>query len=102
MLTAEQFKNARLLLAVTQVELAGMLGVNSRCIIRIETGKRTCRKSMALAVRFLLVEAGLYVHFRMLFMRKDKKIEAVKLNRAERKRYKERAIVDALGFKYDK
>jgi transcriptional regulator with XRE-family HTH domain len=107
MLTADQFKNARLLLGLTQEEFAEALGFKCWIISRIENKKSICSKTLALAVRFLLCEAGVYAHFRMLFMRRyprrdSKRIEAARMSKAERERRKERAIVDALAFKYDR
>ena len=101
-LSPAQLKNARLLLRMSQSELGHALGRGLSAVNMQEKTRGACTKCTELAIKFLLVEAGLYSHFRMLYLnKKDLKIEpAYKVVR--RKTPKNRLITDALAFKYDR
>jgi DNA-binding XRE family transcriptional regulator len=102
MLTKYQLKNARLLLCLRQKDLARILGRAEKTIGFWENGKCECRKDSELAIKFLLTQAGLFAHFRIVYMRKKKLNDVVIPGRAGRKKARSMLMTDALGFKYDK
>ncbi len=106
MLTGYQLKNARLLLQLSQKELGSKLGRCSRAVSNWEMGHTKIRRDTELAIKFLLTESGLYAHFRIVYMRKDKLISTdLKQSRVvkdtnKRKKQEVPLVYDALAFKF--
>lgn len=107
MLTEYQLKNARLMLQLSQTELGQKLGRCKRAVSNWEIGHTKIRRDTELAVKFLLTEAGLYAHFRMIYMRKDKLVNVdLKQSRVvkdanKRKKQEVPLVHDALSFKFE-
>ena len=97
----DQIKGARLTLRLNQRDLAAKLGVKTLTVSKYERIKGSCTHAMTLAIRFLLVQAGMYAHFRMIYMHK-RKIASVK-HEHKKVGSTQRAVLiaDALSFKYN-
>ena len=100
-LSPDQLRNARLMLKLSQSQLGALIGHGQQAISAHESHRGACTKSVELAIRFLLVEAGIYSHFRMLYLNK-KKLDIEPENLSRNRRQKNRLVVDALAFKYNK
>lgn len=102
-MTPYQLKSARFMLRLTQQQLADKLGRPHCAVLRAEKGHAQRTTEMELAIRWLLCEAGLYAHFRMLFMRKKKMVSVdPDYKKVFRSQQCDVLIEDALSFKYDK
>lgn len=100
-LQLEHLKLIRCILGYTGSELARKLGCCRETVDNQEHGRNKRSLTYELALKFLLVEAGLYAHFRLVYLNKTKirslSAEDFKVRRAERKA---RLKNDALAFKY--
>lgn len=70
-MTPYQLKMARLMLGQSQIKLAVEMGTKDRTIRRNEKGHNACTTPYRLAIECLLRRAGLWDHYRLLYMRKD-------------------------------
>ena len=52
-MTPDQFKTKRAALGLTQIELAGALGLTRRQIIRYETGEQPISKTISILIEIL-------------------------------------------------
>ena len=52
-MTPDQFKTKRAALGLTQIELAGALGLTRRQIIRYETGEQPISKTVSILIEIL-------------------------------------------------
>lgn len=102
-MTSYQIKGARLLLRMSQFQFAHKLGITVRTVSLFETRRRVCPVITGLAIRWLLAEVGLFAHFRMTYMRKDKmKAIVPDYQLVTKKQQRNMLIDDALKFKYNK
>jgi transcriptional regulator with XRE-family HTH domain len=103
MMTQYQLKSARVLLCLTPAALAKQLGRSINTVRNWERGAINITKSSELAIKFLLTEAGLYAHFRMVYMRRDKLYDVnISTSDDVMVSARQHLIHDALAFKYDR
>jgi DNA-binding XRE family transcriptional regulator len=101
-MTKYQIKAARLILHMTQEQLATALGLEKRAVYNYERNQGACPLVSQLAIRYLLIDAGIYSHFRMIYMRKDKRMKIPQGDRVGCRTKRDIFIDDALKFKCDK